>query len=106
MQKNNRIPTVWNKLLIILWIATKVQEEITAYHVDCLKDLCYAFGSDIVNEKGILNRTLLAQRAFADKEQTQNLNHHLPVNMVKEIMRSFSSMARSKYWCAGRTHFD
>ena len=39
----------------------KIAREVTAYHVDCLKDLCYAFGSDIVNEKGILNRTLLAQ---------------------------------------------
>ena len=52
----------------------KIAREVTTYHVDCLKDLCYAFGSDIVNEKGILNRTLLAQRAFANKEQTQKLN--------------------------------
>ena len=29
----------------------KIAREVTAYHVDCLKDLCYAFGSDIVNEK-------------------------------------------------------
>ena len=49
----------------------KIAREVTTYHVDCLIDLCYAFGSDIVNEKGILNRTLLAQRAFANKEQTQ-----------------------------------
>ena len=30
----------------------KIAREVTTYHVDCLKDLCYAFGSDIVNEKG------------------------------------------------------
>ena len=43
------------------------------------------FGSDIVNEKGILNRTLLAQRAFADKEQTQKLNRTTHPWIVKEI---------------------
>ena len=35
----------------------KIAREVTTYHIDCLRDLCYAFGSDIVNEKGILNRT-------------------------------------------------
>lgn len=63
----------------------KIAREVTTYHVDCLKDLCYAFGSDIVNEKGILNRTLLAQRAFADKEQTQRLNQITHPWIVKEI---------------------
>ncbi len=63
----------------------KIAREVTTYHVDCLKDLCYAFGSDIVNEKGILNRTLLAQRAFANKEQTQKLNRITHPWIVKEI---------------------
>lgn len=48
----------------------KIARQVTTNHVDCLKDLCYAFGSDILNEEGMLNRTLLAQRAFANKEQT------------------------------------
>ena len=63
----------------------KIAREVTTYHIDCLRDLCYAFGSDIVNEKGILNRTLLAQRAFADKEQTQKLNRTTHPWIVKEI---------------------
>ena len=39
-----------------------------------LSELADAFGQDILNEDGSLNRGLLAQRAFADKQQTQKLN--------------------------------
>ena len=63
----------------------RIARQVITYHVDCLKDLCYAFGSDIVNEKGDLNRSLLAQRAFADKEQTQKLNQITHPWIVKEI---------------------
>ena len=63
----------------------KIARQVTTYHVDCLKDLCYAFGSDIVNEEGVLNRSLLAQRAFANKEQTQKLNQITHPWIVKEI---------------------
>ncbi len=63
----------------------KIARQVTTNHVDCLKDLCYAFGSDILNEEGMLNRTLLAQRAFANKEQTQRLNRITHPWIVKEI---------------------
>lgn len=63
----------------------KIAHEVTTYNVDCLKDLCYAFGSDILNEKGSLNRALLAQRAFANKKQTQKLNHVTHPWILKEI---------------------
>ena len=63
----------------------KIAYEVTTYNVDCLKDLCYAFGSDILNETGSLNRTLLAQRAFATKEQTQKLNDVTHPWILKEI---------------------
>ena len=36
----------------------------------CLKTLAACFGSDILRKNGSLNRKLLAQRAFADKEST------------------------------------
>lgn len=63
----------------------KIAHEVTSYNVDCLKDLCYAFGDDILNETGSLNRALLAQRAFANAEQTQKLNRVTHPWILKEI---------------------
>ncbi len=51
-----------------------VAREITQPGSPCLEQLCAAFGSDIVDENGVLIRSLLAQRAFKDREQTQRLN--------------------------------
>ncbi len=65
----------------------KIAHEITTYHVDCLKALCYAFGNDILNDQGFLNRPLLAQRAFSDKEQTQKLNQVTHPYIIEEIQR-------------------
>lgn len=65
----------------------KIAREITAYHIDCLRDLCYAFGNDILNEQGNLNRPLLAQRAFSSKEQTQKLNQVTHPYILQEIQR-------------------
>jgi len=39
-----------------------------------LKKLIEAFGNDILNPDGALNRKLLAQRCFSDPEQTRKLN--------------------------------
>lgn len=40
----------------------------------CLKSLCGAFGDDILNADGTVNRQCLAARAFSSKENTQLLN--------------------------------
>ena len=40
----------------------------------CMEELQKAFGRDIMNPDGTLNRRLLANRAFADKEATETLN--------------------------------
>ena len=53
MQEKQPYPDCLRNKAVSFWIANKnCREKVTAYHVDCLKDLCYAFGSDIVNEKG------------------------------------------------------
>lgn len=40
----------------------------------CLKTVSSVFGADIVNPNGVLNRELLAQRAFSSKDNTRLLN--------------------------------
>lgn len=40
----------------------------------CLKQLCGAFGRDIMNPNGTVNRQRLAGRAFSSKEKTKLLN--------------------------------
>lgn len=40
----------------------------------CLKAVAAAFGGDIINGDGTLNRRLLAERAFSSKENTAALN--------------------------------
>ncbi len=40
----------------------------------CLKQLCYAFGDDILLDDGALNRAELAKRAFSSKDGTELLN--------------------------------
>lgn len=42
---------------------------------DCLKQVCTVFGDDILNSDGILNRQLLAKRAFSTEENTKRLNN-------------------------------
>lgn len=41
---------------------------------DCLVQACIAFGDDILNTDGTLNRPLLAKRAFSTPENTVRLN--------------------------------
>jgi dephospho-CoA kinase len=51
-----------------------VAREVTSGCTECITQLCAEFGDDIVNEQGDLNRHLLAQRAFADKQKSKKLN--------------------------------
>ncbi len=40
----------------------------------CLKQVCFAFGSDVLNADGTLNRQTLARKAFSTAENTELLN--------------------------------
>lgn len=54
--------------------ADKIAREALTAGSDCLKRLAELFGYDIIDEKGECRRGLLAQRAFASKENTELLN--------------------------------
>ncbi len=51
-----------------------IARKITEKGSDVLIALANAFGSDIIDSEGCLNRKLLASRAFADRESTDILN--------------------------------
>ena len=54
--------------------ADKAARAVTAPDSPVLQPLCKAFGADIVDPNGTLDRKLLAQRAFSSKEATARLN--------------------------------
>ncbi|MGX8701489.1 dephospho-CoA kinase [Caproiciproducens sp.] len=56
----------------------------------CLAALKAEFGNDIVGEDNRLNRTLLAQRAFADKKSTERLNAITHPLIKEEMIRKIA----------------
>lgn len=54
--------------------ADSIAREALAPGTQCLKRLAEIFGSDIIDDDGCCKRSLLAERAFSDKEKTALLN--------------------------------
>ncbi len=76
-------PTGAGKSTVAMYLADKgfpivdadsLARKVTAVGSPTLPVLAQAFGADILREDGSLDRKLLASRAFADKESTQQLN--------------------------------
>lgn len=56
-----------------------------------LKELCERFGADIVRD-GVLNRTLLASRAFATPRDTEDLNAIMHPRILKQIEEELAAL--------------
>ncbi len=87
-------------------LASKIAQDLGFYVVDCdklarlavekgtdgLNALVIAFGSDILNEDGTLNRKILAEKAFKDTASTEKLNNtifpHISTLVDKECEKS------------------
>ncbi len=54
--------------------ADKIAREVVEPKTDCIKMLTNAFGCDIINQDGGLNRKKLAEKAFSSAENTELLN--------------------------------
>lgn len=62
----------------------------------CNEALAAAFGSDLLNQEGELNRALLAQRAFASAEKTELLESiELPA-IAAELQRELSRLEQAQ----------
>ncbi len=80
----------WQRRGALIIDADVLAREVTAPGHPCLQALAKRFGDDILKD-GILNRRLLAARAFATPETTQALNDitHPPViARTEELLRS------------------
>lgn len=64
--------------------ADKIAREITQPGSPVLAELAEAFGADIL-EDGVLNRGLLAERAFSAPEQTKKLNAITHPHIVRQM---------------------
>jgi dephospho-CoA kinase len=51
----------------------------------CLHELCEAFGSEIINSCGMLDRKMLAKKAFANKASLDKLNFITHPHIIKAI---------------------
>ena len=60
----------------------------------CYLDLVEAFGTDILNEDCTINRKILAQKAFSNKDSTVKLNsitHHHILDKVNSLCLNYQS---------------
>jgi dephospho-CoA kinase len=62
-----------------------LSREVLAPGSPLLADIAAAFGADVLGEGGVLDRALLAQRAFATPEATQRLED-LELPAIKELL--------------------
>ena len=71
--------------------ADRIAREILQPGSDALKEVAAIFGDDLVDASGVLDRKLLAQRAFSSEEQTQKLNAITHPAIRKESKRQFDA---------------
>lgn len=71
--------------------ADRIARDIVEPGMPALAELARAFGEDILNEDGTLNRGLLAQRAFSDEKRTQLLNGIMHPRIDEETQQRFES---------------
>lgn len=59
----------------------------------CIKSLSSAFGAEIINCDGSLNRPVLAQKAFSSKKNTELLNSIVHPFVIYEFLREIKAAA-------------
>ncbi|WP_257159962.1 dephospho-CoA kinase [Corynebacterium cystitidis] len=72
--------------------ADEVARKIVAPGQSALAELAKAFGKEIIDQQGHLNRAELARRAFATSEKTQLLNSITHPAIKTEVERQFSQL--------------
>lgn len=75
----------------------RVARQIVEPGLPCLEKLVLAFGEDILDENGRLNRKMLAQKAFSSPENTEKLNRITHPTILEEVRRQMTEHAD----CAG-----
>ncbi len=80
--------------------ADQIAREIVEPGQPALAELASAFGADVLNDDGSLNRSLLAQRAFASEEGTAALNAITHPRIAERTEQAFAqARAAGVQWC-------
>lgn len=66
--------------------ADRTARETVSPESPCLNELCRAFGTDILQKDGTLDRALLACRAFATKESTRRLTDITHPEIIRRLL--------------------
>lgn len=75
--------------------ADQVSREVLLPGSPCLEQLKNSFGSDIVDGQGVLNRRLLADRAFATAEGTRRLTEITHPEILRRIHQAVEAARRA-----------
>ena len=67
--------------------ADEIARQVVSDGTDCLVGLALAFGCEILNQDGTLNRRRLGNLVFGDKKKTQKLNQTILPYILREIQR-------------------
>lgn len=75
--------------------ADQIAREIMEPGSPVLDEVATAFGADLIDERGVLDRAALARRAFASEATTQKLNAITHPAIRAESARRFEQLARA-----------
>lgn len=75
--------------------ADKLSVEVTSADSLCLQQLTAYFGNDIVDKNGVLQRRMLAQRAFASPQSRDALTNITHPHIIAELLRRIEKAAQS-----------
>ena len=80
--------------------ADQVARDLTVPGSPVLRELAGAFGEDILDENGLLERKALARRVFADPEQKKTLDRITHGPILREIRRRLEEFSKQGHQLA------
>lgn len=89
------VAAAWEKAGCVVVDADKIARTATL-RPDCIAELKAEFGDDIADEKGNLDRRLLAKRAFASPHKTERLNAITHPTIMEQVTEQISRFRQSK----------
>lgn len=88
------VAAAWEKAGCAVVDADKIARE-AVLRPACVAELKAEFGGDIADEKGNLDRRLLAKRAFASPQKTERLNAITHPVITEEVIKRISLLQQS-----------
>ena len=87
------VSAVWEQSGVPIVDADVIAREVVAPGSECLRQLTVTFGNDILHQDGSLNRSKLADKAFASSEETAKLNAVTHPHIIARTRRILEQLA-------------